>query len=448
MKRKSSEKKSKEIVETEQVAAAQEEKKVDVNEVVAEAETKKTKKPRKSKKEKSSKSKKDGDDAVIAESAAEASKEGEISQSEAAAGSTQANPSAEKSEDKGSAVVRMDIESETKVSEPAFGEIDFDDSFTKVLEEEYNFNKDADYKVLKSSDFVNIRGKLLITLPPLLLQKPDQGVYETLNGMLLKYIPQLSGVLVSFSQVRYESSFGKLMYDYPYLLFEVSAEFLVWRPLRGLRLRGVVNIQSQSHIGILVYNIFNASIPRKNIDKAKYMWVEFEEPIIEEVAADSEENQLASNKDIAGQIAADMAEMENKSKEKSNEEEISKEDDSSKVEEKADGSDDSDESSEEEESGEGKGSDEKGEGSEEKEEGSEEKTEESEEKAEGSEEKGATATDGENHSKMRSIKHTGQWVNILTNEPVGSEGYIDFIVSDVYRVNDVIGISGLMAWDD
>ncbi|OMJ18331.1 DNA-directed RNA polymerase I subunit rpa43 [Smittium culicis] len=409
MKRKSSEKKSKKVEETEPVAAAQEEKQVDAIEVVAETETKKTKKPRKTKKEKSAKSKKDGDDSAIAEPAADASKDAEISQSETAAGSTQLDPSDEKGENTGSGIVRMDIESESKVGEPALEEIEFDDSFTK--------------------------GQTADNVAPATAAKARPRRARDVE--------------------RYESSFGKVMYDYPYLLFEVSAEFLVWRPLRGLRLRGVVNIQSQSHIGILIYNIFNASIPRKNIDKAKYMWVEFEEPIIEEVAADSEENQLASNKDIAGQIAADMAEMENKSKEKSVEEEISKDDDSSKVEEKTDGSDDSGESSEEEESVEGKGTEEKEEGTEEKEEGTEEKeegtTEKEEgtaEKGEGTEEKGATATDGENHSKMKSIKHTGQWVNILTNEPVGGEGYIDFIVSDVYRVNDVVGISGLMAWDD
>ncbi|KNE65332.1 hypothetical protein AMAG_10974 [Allomyces macrogynus ATCC 38327] len=43
--------------------------------------------------------------------------------------------------------------------------------------------------------------------------------------------------------------------------FHISAELLAFAPTAGARLTGVINKQSPSHIGLLVYNLFNASIP-------------------------------------------------------------------------------------------------------------------------------------------------------------------------------------------
>ncbi|KAF9586157.1 hypothetical protein BGW38_009154 [Lunasporangiospora selenospora] len=112
--------------------------------------------------------------------------------------------------------------------------------------------------------------KLYIHLPPCFAAKPIEGIQEQLNGFLMRYVPQVDGVVLAHSDLELLQSSGRVMYDSPYSHFWISVKLLVWKPIKGSVLYGTINLQSPDHIGLLLYGTFNASIPSRLIPKDKY----------------------------------------------------------------------------------------------------------------------------------------------------------------------------------
>ncbi|KAJ1945172.1 hypothetical protein FBU59_002388 [Linderina macrospora] len=100
--------------------------------------------------------------------------------------------------------------------------------------------------------------------------------------MLLHYVPQVRGVVLSYSKVRPLSDTALLFNDSPYGQLDVVAKMLLWRPVGGMSVKGRINVQSPDHIGMLLWDTFNASIPASYIPKDKYEWRAFDD---EEIAA-------------------------------------------------------------------------------------------------------------------------------------------------------------------
>ncbi|KAG0369463.1 hypothetical protein BC939DRAFT_461016 [Gamsiella multidivaricata] len=121
-----------------------------------------------------------------------------------------------------------------------------------------------------SGPFVEVSTKLYIHLPPCFATKPTEGIQEQLNGFLMRYMPQVDGVVLAHSDLKLLQESGRIMYDSPYCHFWISVKLLVWKPTKGSKLHGTINLQSPDHIGLLLYGTFNASIPSEFIPKDKY----------------------------------------------------------------------------------------------------------------------------------------------------------------------------------
>ncbi|KNE66436.1 hypothetical protein AMAG_11574 [Allomyces macrogynus ATCC 38327] len=109
--------------------------------------------------------------------------------------------------------------------------------------------------------FSRVTATFYVHLAPKFVGAPMRGVEDHLNRMLLKYNDQVGGVVLSYRNVQFLSDTAAILYDSPFMHFHISAELLAFAPTAGARLTGVINKQSPSHIGLLVYNLFNASIP-------------------------------------------------------------------------------------------------------------------------------------------------------------------------------------------
>ncbi|KAG9072751.1 hypothetical protein KI688_000527 [Linnemannia hyalina] len=120
--------------------------------------------------------------------------------------------------------------------------------------------------------FVEVQTKLYIHLPPCFATKPIEGIHEQLNGFLMRYMPQVDGVVLAHSDLKLLQTSARIMYDSPYCHFWISVKLLVWRPVKGSTLYGTINLQSPDHIGLLLYGTFNASIPSEFIPKDKYVF--------------------------------------------------------------------------------------------------------------------------------------------------------------------------------
>ncbi|KAJ1917672.1 hypothetical protein H4219_003084 [Mycoemilia scoparia] len=122
------------------------------------------------------------------------------------------------------------------------------------------------------SGFVETTSQVLITLSPAHANDPWAGIHDTLNSMILCYVAQLEGVVLCYNEVTMSNDLGLMLFDSPYSQFKVQAKFLLWKPQVGMKMKGQITIQSPDHIGLLLFNTFNASIPSSLIQKSAYEW--------------------------------------------------------------------------------------------------------------------------------------------------------------------------------
>ncbi|KAJ2008232.1 hypothetical protein GGI04_001220 [Coemansia thaxteri] len=132
------------------------------------------------------------------------------------------------------------------------------------------------------SSFTESTVRMTVTLAPMYSGDFLAGVHEALNNMLLHYVPQVRGVVLSYSKVKPRNDTALMVHDSPYGQLEISARLLLWRPMSGMTLKGQINVQSPDHIGMLLWDTFNASIPASFIPKDKYEWRPFND---DEIAA-------------------------------------------------------------------------------------------------------------------------------------------------------------------
>lgn len=102
--------------------------------------------------------------------------------------------------------------------------------------------------------------EVTVSILPFGLRDLRKSVNDSLRLWLLRYSSGLGGILLSFSNVQVLTD-GKIMNDLPHIHYQVSCDMLVFDPLVGTDLNGVVTESFHSHISLLVFGYFNASIP-------------------------------------------------------------------------------------------------------------------------------------------------------------------------------------------
>lgn len=122
-----------------------------------------------------------------------------------------------------------------------------------------------------------------LPLAPVSQRHPLEGFCaEHLSPLLLQYHPPFNGIVLSYSNVRIsEEPYGddgpvvmlKSVDEYAVSWAWVTAEFVIFKPMRGATLEGYINLQNDGHIGIVCWNLFNASIERKRLPK-DWQWVQ------------------------------------------------------------------------------------------------------------------------------------------------------------------------------
>ncbi|KAI9223840.1 hypothetical protein BC828DRAFT_374962 [Blastocladiella britannica] len=118
--------------------------------------------------------------------------------------------------------------------------------------------------------FQTVSATFYVHLPPKFMLSPSKGVEDHLNRMLLKFNERLGGVILSYSNVSFLSDRAEILYDSPFAHFSVQCDMLLFAPEVGSRIRGIINKQSPTHIGLLVSNLFNASIPKADIPESTF----------------------------------------------------------------------------------------------------------------------------------------------------------------------------------
>ncbi|CEP07507.1 hypothetical protein [Parasitella parasitica] len=142
-----------------------------------------------------------------------------------------------------------------------------------------------------TTSFSEVVVKLYLHLAPMWSGKTIEGVNEQLNAFLMKYVPEVDGIILAHSDVKFATEKGKILYDSPFCHFFITVKFLVWKPKRGTKLVGRINLQSEDHIGLLIYGTFNASIPKSRIPASAFEWKVNEEEAVTEAVQEVNENE-------------------------------------------------------------------------------------------------------------------------------------------------------------
>lgn len=111
-------------------------------------------------------------------------------------------------------------------------------------------------------------------------------VNESLASLLMKYVPCLGSVLVAYleppifiSTDQDRRQIRRVGYQTPRLSFptlssngwgvvDVEVELMGWRPTIGQKLIGRTTLSSPSHLSLVIYRTFNASIPENHLRSA------------------------------------------------------------------------------------------------------------------------------------------------------------------------------------
>uniref|UniRef100_A0AAY4DAQ5 DNA-directed RNA polymerase subunit n=1 Tax=Denticeps clupeoides TaxID=299321 RepID=A0AAY4DAQ5_9TELE len=99
-----------------------------------------------------------------------------------------------------------------------------------------------------------------VALPPVYLRKKKRGIREELSAELLKYSDSMKGVPLAFDDIKVVGPHADILDDQGYVHMNIEATFVVFKPKRGQKLKGVVNKLGQTHVGCLVHGCFNASV--------------------------------------------------------------------------------------------------------------------------------------------------------------------------------------------
>lgn len=137
---------------------------------------------------------------------------------------------------------------------------------------------------VETSPFHLHTASLYLPLSPITQLHPSKGLCaEHLSPLILTYYSPFHGVVLSYSNVRLsehpstsESAIGKVLArsvdEYAVSYTWVTADFLIFRPQRGEWIEGWVNLQNEGHLGLVCWNLFNASIERKRLPQS-WKWV-------------------------------------------------------------------------------------------------------------------------------------------------------------------------------
>ena len=129
--------------------------------------------------------------------------------------------------------------------------------------------------IASSTGLVKVQAKMHFAIPPAWTMDPLSSVLEQLDTLVMRYIPQLEGVLVTHSNAKFLRALGDIDGDAAFAAAPVSFTALVWRPEIGMALQGTMSLSLPSHVSLLLYDTFNAAISAAHLPASEWEFVHY-----------------------------------------------------------------------------------------------------------------------------------------------------------------------------
>eukprot|EP00043_Microstomoeca_roanoka_P015812 m.158630 g.158630 ORF g.158630 m.158630 type:complete len:163 (-) comp16335_c8_seq4:398-886(-) len=107
--------------------------------------------------------------------------------------------------------------------------------------------------------------RISLRMFPSQLRSPEEGIHESVQALLDLYNTDMNGVPVSYSSIKLKDTVAAIHEDVPVLHVQAKVVFQVFCPKVGDILEGIVNKLTVDHIGVLIFDKFNASIPSSSL---------------------------------------------------------------------------------------------------------------------------------------------------------------------------------------
>jgi len=130
----------------------------------------------------------------------------------------------------------------------------------------------------------------MVAIPPRFLDNCDHGIRLYISNFLLKMVKELNGVWVCYGSIRHTTEVGCMCDadEFGAVLFPVDVECLLFQPRNGRLVVGSVTLVRPSHVGLLVYGVFPATISSKGLTMKGYRFDKETSEFIPSDAVDGE----------------------------------------------------------------------------------------------------------------------------------------------------------------
>ncbi|KAL4224979.1 hypothetical protein ACF0H5_015674 [Mactra antiquata] len=146
-------------------------------------------------------------------------------------------------------------------------------TFCKMDKTNFNWDYKSAHDTMltnENSQLVSDSKSLHVKLSPKYMGNIKTGVKNYLTAIMNNQEKMCDAFPIAYTNVKILQPFGKIISDQPCLHFDISADFIFFKPVIGRKLEGKINKVGMKHLGCLVHGCFNAWVPlTPEIDKTK-----------------------------------------------------------------------------------------------------------------------------------------------------------------------------------
>ncbi|KAK0555383.1 hypothetical protein OC845_000255 [Tilletia horrida] len=114
---------------------------------------------------------------------------------------------------------------------------------------------------------------LNMPIAPVMWKRPLTAVQELFDTMVMRYVPQLGGILIAHEDHTFLSEAASIKADSAFATALVKVKCTIWAPAIGMRLEGKIVYSNTDVVSLLLNGIFNAAIPAAHLPPKQYEFV-------------------------------------------------------------------------------------------------------------------------------------------------------------------------------
>ena len=113
--------------------------------------------------------------------------------------------------------------------------------------------------------------RLTASILPSGLADVNTSVDRCIREFLLKYSESIGGIMMAYKNVQItKNGRGRIVEELPHIHYDVTCDAIVFAPILKGHLKGRVTESFHSHISLVVFNYFNASISASHLRAAGF----------------------------------------------------------------------------------------------------------------------------------------------------------------------------------